>query len=345
MFDQLMRDKVNASFVERNREHIKVVLDVVLFCAKQDISLRGHRESEEALNRGNFLELFRLLSNYDTEIQTRLDQLPKNATMMSSDIQNDLLEAAASLLLHKIRSELQMTPGTYYAIMADECKDLSKRELVAVSIRYLHGGLVKERAIGFLDTCHMTADAISEKILQVLAPLNLDPELCVGFCFDRASVMSGAKGGVQTILKQTFHHAVYVHCCSHRLNLVLSSVAKVSRHVNTFFETLNSVHGFMTGSSCHARFMDIQKELNPARQCLELERSVDTRWGSKSGSVTKILTLLDAILETFAEYSETSSGLTKLEADSFLQQMQTKKFLFLLVTFGNIFERSDFATK
>ncbi len=45
-----MRDKVNASFVERNREHIKVVLDVVLFCAKQDIPLRGHRESEEALN-------------------------------------------------------------------------------------------------------------------------------------------------------------------------------------------------------------------------------------------------------------------------------------------------------
>ncbi len=56
----------------------------------------------------------------------------------------------------------------------------------------------------------------------------------------------------------------------------------------------------MTGSSHHARFMDIQKELNPAQQCLELERSVDTRWGSKSGLVTKILTLLDAILETFA---------------------------------------------
>lgn len=122
-----------------------------------------------------------------SNIQSRLDQLPKNATMMSSDIQNDLLEAAGSLLLRKIRSELQMTPGTYYAIMADECKDLSKRELVAVCIRYLHGGLVKERAIGFLDTCNMTADAISKKILQVLAPLDLDPELCVGFCFKRRS--------------------------------------------------------------------------------------------------------------------------------------------------------------
>ncbi len=51
----------------------------------------------------------------------------------------------------------------------------------------------------------------------------------MGFCFDITSVMSGAKGGVQTILKYTFPHAVCVHCCSHFLNLVLSSVAKVSR--------------------------------------------------------------------------------------------------------------------
>lgn len=53
--------------------------------------------------------------------------------------------------------------------MADECKDLSKRELVAVCIRYLLEGFVKERANGFFDTCDLTADAISEKIFIVLA--------------------------------------------------------------------------------------------------------------------------------------------------------------------------------
>ncbi len=47
---------------------------------------------------------------------------------------------------------------------------------------------------------------------------------------------------IQMCLDQLPPHAVYVHCCSHRLNLVLSSVAKVSGHVNKFFETLNSVH-------------------------------------------------------------------------------------------------------
>ena len=74
--NQLNNDACNRSFVERNREHIKVVIDLVLCCAKQGIPLRGHRENEEALNRGNFLELFQMISHYDPEIKRRLDDLP-----------------------------------------------------------------------------------------------------------------------------------------------------------------------------------------------------------------------------------------------------------------------------
>ncbi|XP_034033315.1 zinc finger MYM-type protein 1-like [Thalassophryne amazonica] len=190
----------------------------------------------------------------------------------------------------------------------------------------------------------MSAQGISAKILEIIEPLGLDPSLCVGFSFDGASVMSGHKGGVQVILKETFPHAVYVHCNSHRLNLVLSAVTKASGHVSTFFETVNILHAFMTGSSRHTHFIEMQKEMHPGRPCLELERSVDTRWSSKAGSVDKILTLFDVILEVLAECAE-SSGQTKVDAQSLLQQIQTKKFLFLLVTFGKLFETSSFATQ
>lgn len=73
---------------------------------------------------------------------------------------------------------------------------------------------MKERAIGFLDTCDTTADAISEKILEVLVPLNLDPEVCVGFCIDGASVRSGAKGGVQLVLFLVVFTYSVVHIAS-----------------------------------------------------------------------------------------------------------------------------------
>lgn len=158
------------------------------------------RENKEALN--NFLELFKLLTEFLPDMATRLEELPANATFMSPDIQNEILEIAASLVIQKIRTELQEETSTYYTILADECKDLSKRELVAVCLRYIHKGLLKERAVGFVETGDMSANAISAKILDVLEPLQLDHALCVGFGFDGASVMSGHKGGVQVLLKQ-----------------------------------------------------------------------------------------------------------------------------------------------
>ncbi len=156
--------------------------------------------------------------------------------------------------------------------------------------------------------------------------------------------MSGHRGGVQSILKETFPKAVYVHCNSQRLNLVLCAAAESSGHVSTFFTVINQIHNFFTGAQRHARFVELQKEMHPERPCKELERSCDTRWSSKSGSVHKALEMLDVLLETLAEYSETS-GQTKLDADNLLQQMQTKKFIFMLVVFCKLFQCSDFATK
>lgn len=43
VFNQMECEETNYSF---NENYQKVVLDIVLFCAKQDITLRGHRENE-----------------------------------------------------------------------------------------------------------------------------------------------------------------------------------------------------------------------------------------------------------------------------------------------------------
>ena len=327
----------DAKFFDRHREQVKLSLDVVMLCAKMGVPLRGHDETAESLNRGNFLTLFDHTIQYDRQYDT---QMPRNATMTSHHIQDELLQAAASVLLGKIKDELK---GQYFAILADEYKDISKRELVAVCIRFMAGGLIKERAVGFLDTADMTARGITEKILEIIAPLALDPKLCVGLCCDGASVMSGYKGGVQALLKETFPSAVYVHCNSHRLNLVLCTAAKASLEISSFFDNVNQIYSFFTGAQRHARFMEIQKEMGRVK-CLELQRACDTRWSSKSGSVHKILSLLDEILEALCEYAETRSTST-VEAENLLNQIQTKKFLFLLVSFCKFFDNSDFATK
>ncbi len=63
-------------------------------CAKLEMPLGGRRETDDALNKGNFLELFKFMSIYDPEIENRLKELSRNATLMSHHIQDKPLEAA-----------------------------------------------------------------------------------------------------------------------------------------------------------------------------------------------------------------------------------------------------------
>lgn len=53
------------------------------------------------------------MSKYDPEIENRLKELPPNVRMMSHHIQDVLLEAAALMLLRKIKAELH---EQYFAI-------------------------------------------------------------------------------------------------------------------------------------------------------------------------------------------------------------------------------------
>ena len=58
-------------------------------------------------------------------------------------------------------------------------------------------------------------------------------ENCVEQGCDGASVMAGYKGGVQTFIREKAPSAIYVHCVSHALNLVLNHGLDVVRSETT----------------------------------------------------------------------------------------------------------------
>ena len=83
---------------EQNRYYIKTLAEVILFCAKQEIALRGHDESDESENKGNFLELIDVISRHDEKFAARLRSLPDNATYLSPTIQNDIALCIATCI-------------------------------------------------------------------------------------------------------------------------------------------------------------------------------------------------------------------------------------------------------
>ena len=62
----------------------------------QNITLRGHDESEDSNNKGNFCHY---LSQGSNTFRSRYDNAPLNVKHTSKEIQNDLLDAAPKVKL------------------------------------------------------------------------------------------------------------------------------------------------------------------------------------------------------------------------------------------------------
>ena len=76
-----------AQQVQRNRELLKSIIKTVIFCGKQNIALRGHRDDFQDLaqpgNHGNFHALVKFrIDSGDEKLQTHLENARRNARYM-----------------------------------------------------------------------------------------------------------------------------------------------------------------------------------------------------------------------------------------------------------------------
>ena len=58
--------------VRQNRETLKTVSEAVLFLSKQKLVFRGHDESNDSLNKGNYKELLGCFAKLDSVFKLRL---------------------------------------------------------------------------------------------------------------------------------------------------------------------------------------------------------------------------------------------------------------------------------
>ena len=84
----------NSERISKNREILKSIVKSVVFCGRQGISLRGHRDDDTitSLIKGNFKALlqFRCESG-DLTLKDHLENCAKNASYTSKNPQNDLI--------------------------------------------------------------------------------------------------------------------------------------------------------------------------------------------------------------------------------------------------------------
>lgn len=319
--------------VQENRCYIKTVAEILLLTAKQDIAQRGHQENEESSNRGNFLEILELVSKHD-EVVAKKCSSRKNVTYTSPQIQNEVLEILAEMVRKEIIEEVKESGP--FALIVDETKDLSKTEQIAFVLRYVHQSAVYESFLQFTPAEKLDAQSLTEKITSCLEKFGLDYKTClVGQGYDGASVMSGKTSGVSTRIKEICPNAAYIHCYAHRLNLVLVDTCKSIPEAADFFSLLERLYVFISGSYVHNKWKQIQQEMFPKEQPMELKRLSDTRWACRSAAVHAVLKRLPVVLRVLEQISEETNADRAVDARA-LKGLIDFQFLVLLSSFDSI---------
>ena len=177
-------DQGMARTIQQNREKMSSILKTIIFCGKQNISLRGHRDDSQCLtiddnNPGNFQKLleFRIDSG-DKILETHLSTAPRNATYRSKTIQNELISCCGDYITSKI--VVNIKEAGFFSIMADEATDSSNVEQLVLVIRYCQESVeIQEDFIGFLAcTSGITGESIAKAIIDRVNSLGLDMSLC-----------------------------------------------------------------------------------------------------------------------------------------------------------------------
>ncbi|GBM69675.1 hypothetical protein AVEN_233870-1 [Araneus ventricosus] len=222
--------------IKENRYYLVTLCEILLTIAQQKIGVRESGslfrasaidiESESidyGPHSGNFLSLLTLVGNHDEVIARRIRHGPGNAKYTHHFVQNALLYIMADEVKNKIFEEMQA--AEYFAILADETKDLSKKEQLSIAVRYLYDGNIHEEFLCIEELETLDAEGLSSKIINVMKD-KVNFQNCIGQACDGASVVSGKHAGVNAIIKDRVAPlANYIHCFNHRLNLVLVDVA------------------------------------------------------------------------------------------------------------------------
>lgn len=232
-------DKRKKETIRKNRDILKHIVTVIIWIGRQGIAFRGHRESkEDEGNKGNFMEMINLLSTYSGELSNHLTT-SKKTTYLSPDIQNQIINIIGNDYIRpKIVAEIKSSK--FFSIICDEATS-AKKEYMSVVIRFIDGKKdIREEFMGFVPVLRTTGQFLGEKIMEFLTTLGIDIDNCRGQGYDGAASMSSSRCGVQAVIREVNDKAMYFHCASHCLNLVIGhSCSDVS--IKTMISKVNEV--------------------------------------------------------------------------------------------------------
>lgn len=194
--------------VNENRKRLVPIIETIIFCGRQNLALRGHRDdgflNDDAgpSNEGNFRELLMFrISAGDKTLESHIKTTTSRSKFISKTTQNDLIDCIGEEIQSQIINNVRM--AGMFAIIFDETTDISHVEQLSLVLRYVLDNKVHEDFITFVDAyksirpedipnpyeVKLSGKALGHVVLDIISKLGLDLDKCIGIGTDGAAVM------------------------------------------------------------------------------------------------------------------------------------------------------------
>jgi len=338
-------DNEKTKQILQNRKNIIPIIEAVILCGRQNLALRGHRDSgkieindSKVINdksEGNFREIIRYRAQGDIEMKTYLESSGK-MKYTSHRSQNDMIDACNNILLNKVVS--RVNAAKCFSILADETADISGVEQVSLCVRYINSNTLKltEEFLQFVPTNDMTGKGIANLILENLQKFGINTQYLRGQGYDGAAAMAGKFNGVQAHINEIHPNALYVHCSAHSLNLAVSKSCSVPA-IRDCLGTISQIRDFFIYPK--RKSVLIQKIENSSETSSKktLKRSCETRWIERYHAVHDFLELFEYVEEALEDISEWNDNDTSEKARRLRFCMLNSEFIVCLFVLNKVF--------
>ncbi|XP_073360020.1 uncharacterized protein [Aegilops tauschii subsp. strangulata] len=303
--DKVMKKQTKQMVLDA-RLRLKTSIDAMRWLMFQACPFRGNDESEDSKNQGNFKEMIKLLASYNKDVQEVVQNAPKNAKYTSSTIQKEI----ASIISRKVQTSIKEEMGnSKFAILVDECRDESKKEQMAVVVRFVNiEGLIRERFLDLVhvsDTCALT---LKNKIIAVLVDNGLNVQDIRGQGSSTPIGFGCRFKGVSASPKRNDE-------------LLENQAAQIAREIE--LGELDTGRG--------------------ANQIGSLQRAGDTRWSSHHKSIKSLLKMSAATISVLRSVATDRSATRNSRGDAAgaLKILNTFDFVFILHLMERIMKITD----
>lgn len=327
--------------VANNREVVRTVIEVLIFAARQNISLRGHNENVQSLNRGNFLELLKVIGRHSAPVMMHLEKINKSnnnrLTFMSSKSQEKLLSILGEMVRAQILKDVKN--ACHFAVIIDTTTDISNQEQFTFIVRYVNStGVIEERLLALETASDATGQGLFNTFCTITSKydINWEKHLCAQ-SFDGAASMQGIYSGLRSFIQHKNPRAIYVWCFAHILNLVVVDTCDSCTDTKNFFGDVQSLVFFLKARKRAAVFIECQKKMYKDERVLRLKSFSDTRWTSHGKVLNVIFCKYKALIDALEVLQNSSDRITASSSRTFLKTISTFKFVLCLIFFKNIF--------